>query len=171
MTTSPSGNDAFAQVRLREMTPEDVPAVLEIQEPAAIVGLADVFPQHSHPFPRSAIGDRWLEEITSRDIDCYVVLEGDAMAGFAAVRGDELLHFGVAVERWGSGTAQAAHAAVVSVLRGRGLQRAWLLAFTDNGRGRRFYERLGWRPTGERTRSSFPPHAELLRYERDLTGD
>jgi hypothetical protein len=28
-------------------------------------------------------------------------------------------------------------------------------------------EKLGWAPTGERTKSSFPPHAELLRYERD----
>ncbi|MGA8046641.1 MAG: hypothetical protein WCA30_10315 [Dermatophilaceae bacterium] len=61
------------------------------------------------------------------------------------------------------------HAAVVSLLQGRGVQRAWLLAFTDNRRGRTFYERLGWRPTGERTRSAYPPHAELLRYERDLT--
>ena len=33
-------------------------------------------------------------------------------------------------------------------------------------RGRRFYENLGWHPTGARAHSAFPPYAELLRYER-----
>lgn len=50
-------------------------------------------------------------------------------------------------------------------MRVRGVQRAWLRVFTGNRRGRRFYERLGWEPTGDRTRSSFPPYPELLRYE------
>lgn len=29
-------------------------------------------------------------------------------------------------------------------------------------------ERLGWRPTDVTTRSTYPPHAQLRRYERDL---
>jgi hypothetical protein len=40
-----------------------------------------------------------------------------------------------------------------------------LWVFTDNPRGRRFYERLGWRPSGERSRGGYPPYAELLAYE------
>lgn len=106
-----TGHDAMQGVHLRPMTAEDVPAVLEIQEPAAVLGLAAVFSQAAHPFPRSPIGDRWLEEMATRAVDCYVVLQGGALAGFAAVHGDELLHFGAAVERWGSGAAQAGLAA------------------------------------------------------------
>ncbi|MCE0485714.1 GNAT family N-acetyltransferase [Ornithinimicrobium sediminis] len=85
-----------------------------------------------------------------------------------AVREDELPHFGIAVEEWGTGVAQDAHAAVLDRMRARGSRRAWLRVFTDNRRGRGFYERLGWRQTGERSHSTVPPHAELLCDERDL---
>jgi len=86
----------------------------------------------------------------------------------AAIRGDELLHFGIALELWGSGLAVAAHDAVLERMRAAGVRRAWLRVFTGNGRGRAFYEKLGWRPSGERSRSTFAPYPELLRYERDL---
>ena len=49
---------------LQPMTDADVPAVLEVPEPGALLGLSD-----------------------------------GAVAGFAATRSDELLHFGVAVEQ------------------------------------------------------------------------
>ena len=90
------------------------------------------------------------------------------MVGFAAVRDDEFMHFGVAIQLWGTGVAQQAHDAVLDRLRSSGLARAWLRVFADNERGRRFYERLGWTPTGERSKSTFPPFAELLRYEIGL---
>jgi RimJ/RimL family protein N-acetyltransferase len=147
------------------MAPSDVPDVLDVQQPGAVLGLAEVFPQDAHPFPRDDVAQRWLEEIATPGIDCYVVLLDGAVVGFAAIRGDELLHFGIAVEHWGNGIAQAAHDAVLCRMRRHGVQRAWLRVFTANGRGRRFYEKLGWLPTGDRTRSSFPPHPELLRYE------
>ena len=103
-----------------------------------------------------------------RGVDCYVVTLGDAVAGFAAVREDEFLHFGVALEHWGSGLAGQAHDAVMRSLAHKGLRRAWLLAFTGNVRGRRFYEKHSWEHTGERTHSAFPPRPELMRYERGI---
>lgn len=150
------------------MTAQDVPLVLDVQEPGAVRGLADVFPQDLYPFPRQELSQRWLQEIETPGVDCSVVVLDSTIVGFAAVRGDELLHFGIAVDHWGSGLAQWAHDAVLDRMGESGVQRAWLTVFTENWRGRRFYERLGWRPTGERTRSSYPPHAELLRYERPL---
>ncbi|WP_235506349.1 N-acetyltransferase [Terrabacter sp. Root181] len=91
-----------------------------------------------------------------------------AVAGFAATRGDEFLHFGIAVDHWGSGLATLAHDDVLDHLRDRGIRRARLRVFTGNGRGRRFYEKHGWEPTGERSRSSFAPCPELLGYARPL---
>jgi RimJ/RimL family protein N-acetyltransferase len=152
-------------VVLRAMTPADVPEVLAVQEPASVVGLAEVFPQDTYPFPRDAIAGRWLEEIDAPGTDCYVVEVGGSVIGFAGIRADELLHFGIALEHWGSGAAQRAHDLLIDVMRRRGVRRAWLRVFTANARGRRFYEKLGWRATGERSRSSFPPYAELLGYE------
>jgi RimJ/RimL family protein N-acetyltransferase len=157
-----------AAVHLREMTAADVPHVLDVQQPAAVIGLAEVFPQDEHPFPREVIAQRWAEEIATAGTDCLVVSLGSAVAGFAAVREDEFLHFGIAVEYWGTGVAQAAHDAVLDRMRTSGVQLAWMRVLTKNARGRRFYERLGWVQTGRPSRSTFPPFAELLRYERDI---
>lgn len=150
------------------MTAADVPAVLDIQEPGAVLGLADVFPQDAYPFPRDVVAQRWLREVATPGIDCYVVVLDGTVVGFAAIRDDEFLHFGTAIKHWGTGVAETAHGAVLDVMASRGVQQAWLRVFTANGRGRRFYEKLGWQPTGARTRNSFPPYAELLRYERAL---
>ena len=109
------------------MTAADVPAVIGVQEPGAILGLAGVFPQDQHPFPREAIA-----------------------------------------ERWGTGLAMLAHDEVLDHLRERGIRRARLRVFTGNGRGRHFYEKHGWEPTGERSRSSFAPYPELLGYTISL---
>ncbi|MFC6288580.1 GNAT family N-acetyltransferase [Nocardioides sp. GCM10027113] len=153
---------------LRAMTYADVPAVVTIQEPGAVTALATVFPQDEHPFPADEIARRWREEIDTAGIDCLVVLHGDVVVGFAATHGDELLHLGIAVEHWGTGLAAEAHDALLDRMRCAGHSRAWLRVFTGNARGRRFYERLGWEPTGERTHSTFSPFPELLRYERGL---
>jgi RimJ/RimL family protein N-acetyltransferase len=150
------------------MAHADVDDVVAVQEPGAVLGLAGVFPQDTHPFPREEIAQRWHEEIREPSIDCLVVVEDEVVAGFAATRGDEFLHFGIAVDHWGSGLARQAHDEVLSQIRSQGHERAWLRVFLGNGRARRFYEKLGWQPTGVSTRSSFPPHPELLRYERSL---
>ncbi|MCW2738279.1 hypothetical protein [Nocardioides sp.] len=55
---------------LRAMRPVDVAAVLGVQEPAAVAGLSDVFPQHLHPFPREVIADRWRAELRDPAVDC-----------------------------------------------------------------------------------------------------
>ena len=153
---------------LREMHVDDVPAVLEVQQPAAVVGLSEVFPQDVHPFPREVIAERWRAEVGDRDTSCFVICRDGQVAGFAAVRGDEVLHFGVALEEWGSGLASRAHDEIVDVLRHRGLSRTRLRVYAANPRGRRFWEKRGWRQTGETSTGSMPPHAELLTYELAL---
>ncbi|MCK9823558.1 GNAT family N-acetyltransferase [Nocardioides cavernae] len=150
---------------LREMQLEDVPAVMDVQEPASIAGLSVVFPQHTHPFPREVLAQRWSEEIDDDEIDCFVILRDGAVAGFAATRRGEVKHFGVAVEEWGSGLAIAAHNELVARLRAAGHAPPWLCVYADNPRGRAFYEKLGWADTGERSRGPMPPHAELMTYE------
>lgn len=147
------------------MTPEDVPAVMAVQEPASIAGLSGVFPQDTHPFPRDALAQRWRDEIDDPEIDCFVILRDGAVAGFAATCDAEVKHFGVAVEEWGSGLAVAAHDELVARLRAAGHATPWLRVYADNPRGRAFYEKLGWRDTGERSRGPMPPHAELMTYE------
>jgi RimJ/RimL family protein N-acetyltransferase len=147
------------------MREEDVPAVVALQEPAAVAGLSEVFSQDRHPFPREVIAARWRAELADPDIECFVIEAAGRVVGFAAVRGAEVLHFGTALDAWGSGLATAAHDELVERLRARGIVHPTLFVYAANARGRRFWEKHGWRPTGDAARGSFPPYAELLAYE------
>jgi len=151
---------------LRPMVLADVDDVVLVQESGAVRGLIEVFPQDQHPFPRDQVADDWRREVVDPRIACYAVIDDDRIAGFAATRGNELLHFGIDVRLWGHGLATTAHDAVMVRLRSEGHDHAWLNVFTANRRARRFYEKLGWQATGERTLSAFAPHPELLRYGR-----
>ena len=145
----------------------DVLKVMAVQEPASIAGLSAVFPQDSHPFPREVLADRWRDEIADPQIECFVILREGEIAGFAAVAGAEVKHFGVALEEWGSGLARAAHVELVERMGTAGVERPWLRVYAANPRGRAFWAKLGWTDTGERTRGPMPPHAELLTYAYD----
>jgi RimJ/RimL family protein N-acetyltransferase len=159
-------------MRLRNATAADLPDLLEVQEAGALRALTHIFPQDAHPFPRAAVLARWTAELADPDVAVYVV-EDDAggLAGFVAVRGDELLHFGTAVETWGTGLAASAHAEVVERLAATGAGRARLWVFEENRRARRFYEKLGWRRTERLSRSAFAPHPVLVEYEFDLSAE
>ena len=150
---------------LRDMRVADVPAVLAVQEPAAVAGLSDVFPQDRYPFPREEIAARWRAEIADPAVTCFVIEHEGRVAGFAAARGDEVLHFGTALASWGSGLATTAHDELVERMRASGVVRPRLFVYAGNARGRRFWEKHGWVPRGEALRGSFPPHADLLGYE------
>ncbi|MGC4943387.1 N-acetyltransferase family protein [Kribbella sp. DT2] len=166
------------------MNASDLDELLVVQEEGAVLGLSEVFPQDSYPFPRESIRERWAEELLDPAIVCWVAISaagGDAgsvvggnrgiragqPAGFAATRGNELLHFGTAVWSWGSGLASELHDAVID-----GLRADWpaarLHVFEGNARARRFYAKHGWVPTGSSTRSAFAPHPVLLGYRLDL---
>lgn len=153
---------------VREMRTDDVPAVMAVQEPASIAGLSGVFPQDEFPFPRDVLADRWRAEIADAGTECFVVPRDHGVAGFAAVRADEVKHFGVAVEEWGSGLATQAHDEVVARMARAGVRRAWLCVYAGNPRGRAFWTKLGWTDTGERSEGPMPPHAEQLILEKPL---
>ena len=150
------------------MLTDDVPAVMDVQGPTSIAGLSGVFPQDRFPFPRDVLADRWRAEIADPDIECFVLLRDDEIAGFAALHSDQVKHFGVAVEEWGSGLASQAHDELVARMAGAGVRRAWLCVYEANPRGRAFWAKLGWTDTGERSEGPMPPHAEQLILERPL---
>ena len=97
-------------------------------------------------------------------IDCSLATDdGGRLVGFAATTGRELLHFGTAIDTWGDGTASELLSVVVGRLRSGGTTPV-LRVFADNHRARRFYDKHGWQPTGETSRSGFPPYPTLLEY-------
>jgi RimJ/RimL family protein N-acetyltransferase len=144
-----------------------VTELVAVQERGAVLGLADVFPQDEQPFPTAVIERRWREELADAGIAAYVAVDADErVVGFCARRDDEVLHFGTAPETWGSGLATWMHDALLETFPAD-LARLRLRVFEGNGRGRRFYEKLGWRATGEVSRSTFAPYPVLLEYAVD----
>jgi GNAT superfamily N-acetyltransferase len=151
-------------VIVRAMTLDDLPQLIDLQQAGAVLGMAEVFPQDRHPFPRDVILARWRDEVADPTIGTYVAVDDDGrLVGFAATTGWELLHFGTAVETWGRGAASELLAVVVGWLRATGADPT-LWVFAGNGRARRFYEKHGWRPTGASSVSGFEPHPVLLEY-------
>lgn len=144
----------------------DLPALVDVQQAGAEAGLAHIFPQDTYPFPRAAVLARWADEVASPDVEVYVVVRHEPrIEGFAAVRDNELLHFGTARETWGTGLAAAVHDELVERLAAAGNPTARLRVFDENHRARRFYEKMGWTPTKRRTRSTFAPFPVLVEYE------
>ena len=134
------------------------------------MALGHIFPQESHPFPTGAIRTRWGEELASPETDCFVILGPvGEVAGFAATRQNEFLHFGTALHLWGSGLAGQAHDEVLDHLRTQGHTQGWLRVFEENRRARSFYERRGWTMTGGRSTTSFAPYPVLLKYTVSLS--
>jgi RimJ/RimL family protein N-acetyltransferase len=151
---------------LRQAAMRDLPALVAVQEAGARLALANIFPQDVYPFPRDEIQSRWATEIASSEVDVYVVeRQPGRVEGFAATRANELLHFGTAVDTWGTGLAAAAHRELIELLAATQKQSAWLRVFDQNHRARRFYEKMGWQPTARRTQTRFPPHPTLIHYE------
>ena len=156
----------------RQATSDDLERLVDVQQDGAVQGLAHIFPQDSYPFPRVALVRRWSEEVTDPHTHVYVSTDdAGSITGFAATRETELLHFGTAARTWGSGLAQQLHDSLLHAYTRTAppdVTRIWLRVFEANRRARRFYEKLGWSETGRRSRTSFPPHPELLEYQRAL---
>lgn len=145
---------------LREAGPADLDAILDVQQEGSVRALAEIFPQDRYPFPRAELADRWIEEIEDPSVRVFVILRGCEVAGFAALREDQLLHLGTAVSTWGSGLASTAHAEILALLPES--PRLWV--FAANHRARRFYAKHGWQPTGRTRPTAFEPHPQLLEY-------
>jgi RimJ/RimL family protein N-acetyltransferase len=145
----------------------DLPELMALQERGAVAGLSNVFPQDEYPFPRDAVRDRWQEELQDPAISAYVATGPDGrLVGFAARREDEILHFGTALETWGSGLAGWMYHALLATYP-PDLPRVRLYVFAGNHRARRFYEKRGWTATGAERHTTFPPHPTLLEYVLD----
>lgn len=150
---------------LRPFTTADLDDVVTLQREGAVVAFAHIFPQDLYPFPSGDIRDSWLREVADPGIDCFVAVHDGRVAGYLATRGPELLHFGTAIDTWGSGLADRAHAEGLDHLRRGGHMHGHLICLEDNHRARAFYERRGWIPTDTLTTVPFPPHPPARRYE------
>ncbi|WP_457254738.1 N-acetyltransferase family protein [Pedococcus sp. P5_B7] len=141
----------------RPATGRDAVALRDLEKAANLVALAHVFPPETHPYPDQVVLDRWHEVLADAASTTVVSEDDQGLTAFAAFDATTVLHLGVRADLWGSGLATELMDAVPSRL-------LWCLR--ENHRARRFYERLGWRPTGREKPETFVPFPVLLEYER-----
>ena len=110
---------------------------------------------HLDSMPIDDRTQRWHSALQSDDQDRTVVaVHNENVIGFvragkcrdAGVGG--ITYLFVLSEYWGTGVGQALMSKATDILRDFGLVSARLYVYRENARGRRFYERLGWKPDG-----------------------
>ena len=141
----------------RRATGSDAVALGDLEKAANLVALAHVFPPETHPYPDQLVLDRWREVLADPAVTTLVSEDDEGLTAFAAFDRTTLRHLGVRPDHWGTGLAAAAMECVPAA-------RLWCLE--ANHRARRFYERLGWRLTGNEKPETFIPYPLLLGYEK-----
>ena len=119
---------------------------------------------------------RWQGALQSGDPDRTVVaVHNEKVIGFvragkckdAGVGG--ITYLFVLPEYWGTGVGQALMSKATDIMRNFGFVSALLYVYQDNARGRRFYERLGWKPDGRTYDHEFEGEIfQLLCYVRTV---
>jgi diamine N-acetyltransferase len=138
-------------VRVRAARPDELEALLGIQQAASVAGFGHIFPPTRYPFPAGPVRERWRAALGTAEV-CVLVAERDGLpVGVAEVAPEGLDGLFVLPCAWGSGVADRLHDAAVQTLHGWGCDCCRLSVLEENHRARRFYERRGWRLDGRRT--------------------
>ena len=152
----------------REATVDDLPALLDLERAANLVGLRHVFPPERYPFPEDDVLARWALVLDEPGVDVLVrdAQDRPGIDLFAAYDDRSLRHLAVHPDHWGSGLATTAIETVLHTMDERGTTIAELWCLEENVRARRLYEYLGWRAEPDRRPAPWPPHPTEMRYTR-----
>ena len=154
------GQDGEVGIRVALGASEDAPAVTRLQIDATLAAYGQIFPA-SAPQPlfedvlaewRDRLGDDTTTGPTTLVAMDDGRLVGVVVAGPDLVRPDRghIARFYVVPDRWGQGIGHRLYLDVLDRLRRAGYREATLWVLEANDRARAWYERLGWRETGER---------------------
>lgn len=141
-------------IAIRDARPGEADVVAALHQASATAAYAHIFPPDA-PYPREETLQRW--RTFAGRIVVVEDLDEETIVGFAAFDERELHALYVAPAYWsrGLGARLLVAAGPVRVL--------WVLR--ENVRGRRFYERHGWRPDGAE-RGAYG--VMEMRYRRDV---
>ncbi len=155
------------------------PVLAELNRRSALTAYGHIFPKEAPPPTHEVLQEQWehwlgpdwdlgrrafVAEDTSGSI-IGIVLSGPDPSD------PELGHLArlyVSPERWGEGVGRQLYVAAIDHLRSSGFSEATLWVLEKNERARSWYERLGWRKTGERKPVYAPAGIDDLRYRIKL---
>jgi GNAT superfamily N-acetyltransferase len=158
------------RMETRPPRPDDADELFQRFRETALVAYRHVFPPELYPFPDDAERAKWrhLVHDHGRTHRLVVAEAGGKVVGAVVAKPGTLEHLFVVPSRWGTGVADALHAAAVDVSRRAGAAECRLEVLAENLRARRFYERHGW-VRDERSRpADYPPHPRVVGYTLPL---
>jgi GNAT superfamily N-acetyltransferase len=131
-------------VRIRRGTGSDLDALIDVNRAAALTAYAGIF--GSEPFPTERVRARYRRLLSDPACVVFLAEDGEQPLGFVAAQPAHLAALYVSPSVWGRGVGSRLYDAVMPLLGWDAT--LWLLE--ANARGRRFWERRGWEPDGER---------------------
>jgi GNAT superfamily N-acetyltransferase len=149
----------------------------ELHRTSAIAGYKHIFPAEASPPSPDEVRAEWerwlgrdwdhgLRAFVAEDIDVVGVVLAGPDASDPTV--GHLARLYVTPHRWGEGIGRLLHDTAVAYLRATGFSEATLWVLEKNHRARSWYERLGWRATGQRKTVYAPAGIDDLGYRLPL---
>ena len=151
------GQDGRVGIRLVSGGRDDAPLVARLQIDAALAAYARIFPASAPPPVFDEVLAEWrgrpgtvVGQTTLVAVDTGRIV-GVVVAGLDPARPDrgDVARFYVSPDRWGQGIGRRLYLGALGWLRRGDHREATLWVLERNDRARTWYERLGWRTTGE----------------------
>jgi GNAT superfamily N-acetyltransferase len=143
---------------IRGSGPDEAETLWRVQRDACLAAFPHIYPPELYPFPDEPV----LAHYREFEGTIMVAEAEGCVVGLAAVADCWLSNLYVLPEWWGSGVARELHDAALAELHDCPEIKLWTLE--DNHRGRRFYEKSGWRLNGETRVVPFPPNPTDVGY-------
>jgi GNAT superfamily N-acetyltransferase len=153
---------------IRRARADEAETLLLIQREAAVAAFGHIFPPERYPFPDDDVLAGWRYALADPDVEAYFAEVDRGAVGSLSIATDFLRTLFVLPSHWNQGIGSALHDFALARLRKRGSKHAKLWTLEEAQAARRFYEKRGWRLSGERRVVPFPPNPIDVAYTLDL---
>jgi ribosomal protein S18 acetylase RimI-like enzyme len=156
---------ADVEVSIRLGVAGDAPALARLQRAVALEAYAGIFPPEAPPPTEEALTEQWVRDLDPAEPRrrTFIATAAADPVGMVLVGPDRrdptvghLSRLYVAGPLWGEGLGSMLYEQALGHLVDVGFEVATLWVLERNERARRWYERLGWELTGERS-PVYPP--------------
>ena len=162
--------DVVVRLAERDLAPD----LARVQLDASVAAYGRIFPPEAPTPTIDEVTAQWEQRLGADwgyGQRAFVAHDADVVVGVVLAGPDPIQrHVGhlarlyVTPDRWERGIGTVLYFAATDHLRAAGFQDATLWVLEHNDRARRWYERLGWRSTGERKPVYPPASIDDLRY-------
>ena len=177
-TNAAQGQDHRVIIRVASGRDDDAAVVAQLQVDAMLAAYGRIFPASAPPPVLDEVVAEWQVRLGGDGAIAprtLVAVDGDEIVGVVVAGPDPMrperghvARFYVAPDRWGQGIGRRLYAGAIEHLGRSDHREATLWVLERNSRACAWYERMGWRTTGERKMVYEPAGIVDLQYLIDV---